>query len=312
MALERMVSHGTTAIRSHVNLTEAIGTTALRALMEVRDRAHEESLADVQLVALVSCPLSGGAGAVNRRLLQEALDLGADVAGGAPHLDPDPRLATSVAIDIAVTHGVPVDLHVDETLDPAALHVRDLGRLAAGAGLQGRVVASHCVSLGVQPVEVQRQVGAELAAAGVAVVALPQTNLYLQARTVRTSPPRAITALRTLLEAGVVVAAGADNARDPFCSMGRLDALETASLLVMAAHLTPVEAWEACTTGARRAMGLPVVELVPGSPAEIMCVEGHSLADAIAGAGERRLVVHRGRVVARTRVERTLIPATSA
>jgi cytosine deaminase len=109
-----------------------------------------------------------------------------------------------------------------------------------------------------------------------------------------------------LLDAGVVVAAGADNVRDPFCSMGRLDALETAALMVMTAHLTPAEAWEACTTAARRVLGLPAVAVAVGSPAELLIVEGASLADAMAGAGERRIVIHQGRVVATTQVERRL------
>lgn len=43
-----------------------------------------------------------------------------------------------------------------------------------------------------------------------------------------------------------------------------------------------------------------------GEAAELLCIEGTSLAGAIAGGGERRLVVHRGAVVARTEVRRVL------
>jgi cytosine deaminase len=160
----------------------------------------------------------------------------------------------------------------------------------------------------VQARDVQAQVAGELAAAGVAVVALPQTNLYLQGRDQPVAPPRGLTAVRALLDAGVTVAAGADNVRDPFCSMGRLDALETAALLVMTAHLTPDEAWEACSGAGRAVLGLPPVAVAAGFPAELLAVEGASLADAIAGAGERRIVVHRGRVVASTEVRRQLFP----
>jgi len=108
------------------------------------------------------------------------------------------------------------------------------------------------------------------------------------------------------------VAAGADNVRDPFCSMGRLDALETAALLVMTAHLSPADAWEACTTAGRAVLGLAPVTVAAGSPAELLLVEGASLADAMAGAGERRIVVHWGRVVASTSVARTLFPTETA
>jgi cytosine deaminase len=311
-AVEAMVLRGTTAIRSHVDVGAPLGMRAVRAMIEVRQDVHARGLADLQLVALVSIPLSGHAGAEHRRMFDEALDLGVDVAGGVPYRDTDPLECTRLAVDAAGRYGAAVDLHTDETTDPKVLDVRYLARMAADRGLGGTVTASHCVSLGVQAAAVQKEVAAELAAAGVAVVVLPQTNLYLQGRDQPVAPPRGLTAVRALLDAGVTVAAGADNVRDPFCSMGRLDAFETAALLVMTAHLTPEEAWEACTTAGRAVLGLAPVTVASGSPAELLAVEGASLADAMAGAGERRVVVHQGRVVAATRVERQLFPAGQA
>ncbi len=305
-AVETMVLRGTTAIRSHVDVGTPLGLRAVRALLAVRDDVAARGLADLQLVALVSIPLSGSAGAEHRRLLDEALSLGVEVVGATPFRDTDPVECTRRAMDAATRFGAAVDLHTDETLDPAVLTVRHLARMTPARGLGGSVTASHCVSLGLQSEAMQHTVAAELADAGVAVVVLPQTNLYLQGRDQRVAPPRGLTAVRSLLDAGVVVAAGADNVRDPFCAMGRLDALETAALLVMTAHLTADEAWSACTEGGRAVLGLPPVSLVPGSPAEVLAVEGESLTDAMAGAGERRIVIHRGRVVASTSVQRRL------
>jgi len=306
-AIEGMVVHGTTAIRTHVDLGVGVDLTAVRALIAVRDEVHTRGLADVQLVALISVPLTGDDGREHRRLLEQALDEGVDVVGGVPYRDPDPGECTRLVVDAAARRGLPIDLHTDETLDRDVVDVRHLVRLTAERGLGGTVTASHCVSLGAQPEEVQREVAAALAAAGVAVVTLPQTNLYLQARDDRVAPARGLTAVRSLLEAGATLAAGADNVRDPFCSMGRLDALETAALLVMAAHLTPDVAWHCCTTAARRAMGLPDVSVDAGSPAELLVVEGDTLTDAIARASDRRIVVHRGTVVATTTVERRVL-----
>src|SRR4030095_12834339 len=133
-----------------------------------------------------------------------------------------------------------------------ALWVRHLARVVADGALDGlRATASHCVSLGVQDETPQAVVPAELAAADVAVVTLPQTNLFLQARGTTTAPPRGLTALRPLLDAGVTVAGGADNMQDPFNIVGRGDPLETAALLVMAGHLTPAEAYHAVAAGTR-------------------------------------------------------------
>ncbi|HZQ58380.1 MAG TPA: amidohydrolase family protein [Acidimicrobiales bacterium] len=311
-AVEGMVLHGTTAIRSHADVGTGVDLRAVRALVAVRDDVRARGLADVQIVALVAAPLTGDDGREHRRLLEAALDDGVDIVGGVPYRDPAPEECTRLVLDVAARRGAPVDLHTDETLDPAVVEVRHLARMTAERGLGGSVTASHCVSLGVQPERVQQEVAAELAAAGVAVVALPQTNLYLQARDVRVAPPRGLTAVRALLDAGATLAAGADNVRDPFCAMGRMDALETAALLVMAAHLTPDVAWHCCTTAARRAMGLPDVWVGAGSPAELLVVEGETLTDAMARASDRRIVVHEGRVVATTTVERRVLGQPTA
>jgi cytosine deaminase len=56
-------------------------------------------------------------------------------------------------------------------------------------------------------------------------------------------------------------------------------------------------------------MGLPVPEVAVGSVAEFVAVQAESLDAAVAGAGTGRVVVSRGRVVARTQVQRVLAGA---
>lgn len=182
--------------------------------------------------------------------------------------------------------------------------------MVADAGLGG-VTASHCVSLGVQEPTVQAEVAEEVAAAGVSIVTLPQTNLYLQARGITSSAPRGLTAIRPLLDAGVNVAGGADNLQDPFITVGRADPLETAALLVMAGHLTPEDAYAAVSSSARQALGLLPVALTPGSPAELLAVASRSVRVAVADAPPDRMVFAKGRLIARTRSELTF-PVLSA
>lgn len=308
-ALE-LVAHGATAIRTHVDVGPGIELRAVRALVGLREELS--GLADLQIVALPSPPLAGPAGAAERRRVAEAIEAGVDVVGGYPHLDLDPPAATEAALSMAEAAGRPLDLHVDEQLDPRALWLPDLIALVAERRFPHGVVASHCVSLGMQEEDVQQLIARAAAEAGVAVVTLPQTNLYLQARDRRTAPPRGLTALRALLDAGATVAAGADNVRDPFNCVGRSDPLETAALLVMAGHLTPEEAYAAVSSGARRAMGLPPVSLDPGAPAEVLAVRGSSLVDAIARSSDHRFVLHAGRCVARTSVESHLLTPPTA
>ena len=52
-------------------------------------------------------------------------------------------------------------------------------------------------------------------------------------------------------------------------------------------------------------MGVTVVGVEAGSPAELLAVPGHSLATAMAAASDHRIVWHHGRVVARTTVSST-------
>ena len=302
-ALE-LVLAGTTAIRTHVNVHPGLGIGAVEALLRVRRELID--LCEIQIVALVGIPLTGdGEGANYRAVFRDALLADRSViAGGCPHLDPDPFSATDISLAFAMEFGRPIDLHTDETLNADHLELDYLARRVRETGFDLGATASHCVSLGVQTVEVQKAVAARVAASGVSVITLPQTNLFLQGRDHPVATPRGLTALRPLLDAGVVVGAGADNVRDPFNSMGRSDPLETAALLVMAGHLLPAEAYDAVSSGARKAMGLPAVSVSVGSPAELVAVRGASVADAMARADAERMVWHRGRLVASTRVAR--------
>ncbi|OMQ12899.1 hypothetical protein A7K94_0221480, partial [Modestobacter sp. VKM Ac-2676] len=85
-------------------------------------------LVDVQVVALASAPWTAAEAADNARLLAEAIDLGVDLVGGAPHMWPDRDAGLRLSFDAAVRHGLPLDLHTDETLDPTAQGLRALAR----------------------------------------------------------------------------------------------------------------------------------------------------------------------------------------
>jgi cytosine deaminase len=70
----------------------------------------------------------------------------------------------------------------------------------------------------------------------------------------------------------------------------------------MAGHLRPEEAYDAVSAAARRAMGLPVVTLAPGDPAELLAIRASGVRDAIATASPARIVFHRGHRVASTTI----------
>jgi len=286
-----MLRNGTTAIRCHVDMLA--GTEPLRgvqALLRVREELA--GLMSIELVALAGYETPDW-------VIEAALDLGVDLVGGAPHLAPDPIADLRRLLAVAERHGVGVDLHTDEglggepTIVEFARAVRDWS-LPATAG--------HCVRLGTLEAEELDLVIEEVLASDLGVVSLPITNLYLQGWEHPVSTPRGLTALRALLDAGVRVGAGADNVRDPFNPVGRSDALETASLLVTAGHLSLAEAYGAVSDGARAVMGLAPAGPVAGAKAELLAVRGTGLSDVVANGPADRFVIHAGRLVARSQV----------
>jgi cytosine deaminase len=298
-----LLAHGATAVRTHVDVGPGIELRAAEALVRVREALRD--VMDIQIVAL-SYPLTGPDGEANVRRLREAAAIGVDLIGGAAHIDPDPTGSIETALQVASEAGLPVDIHMDE-------HTRgdlDLSALAARArSFAHAVTASHCVGLGSLPGSVPDDVPRDVAAAGVSVVTLPQTNLYLQGRGQRQATPRGLTAIAALRAAGALVAGGGDNFQDPFIPIGSGDPLQSAQLLVSAAQLDPDDAYELVSDAARAVMGLEPVRLEHGAPAELLAVRASSLREAVATTTEARVVMHAGRVVARTVVEQhTLIP----
>lgn len=301
-AAMQFLAYGCTAIRSHVDVGEGIELRALEALSVLRQELS--GAVHLELVALPTVPLTGRAGADNRAILRSALEAGADLVGGGPHRDPDPRGYLHTCLDLALEHSLPVDFHMDETLDETSLWVQELCSMVSG-GFPHRVTASHCVSLGIQPPAIQLEVARSLAMAGISVVTCPITNLYLHGRESLTSPPRALTALGALTSAGVTVAAGGDNVQDLFNPLGRCDPFVTAGFLVAAGYFSPSAAYEAVSKHARIVMGLDRVEVAPGCRADLVAIAGSSLSQAVARATEDRWVWSAGDLVGRTTITQT-------
>jgi cytosine deaminase len=166
------------------------------------------------------------------------------------------------------------------------LALEDLAERVIATGFPHGVAASHCVSLALQTERRQQEVSEKVAAAGISVIALPHTNLFLQGRESQSCMPRAVTAVKALRAAGVNVAAGADNLQDPFNPVGRGDPLETAGLMIMTTHVLPDDALHMVTAAARMAMGLAPSD-------DVVAVRACSAREAIAfGPADRVVVRH--------------------
>lgn len=296
-AARLIAANGATAIRTHADVTTDGGLTSVHALLQLREQLRD--IVHIEVVGLCGWPVVGTGAADQRALLLEAIAMGVDAIGGCPHLEDDPVAANDYFLTVAAEHGLPVDLHTDETLDPAKFALADLAERVVATGFPHRVAASHCVSLGMQPPTLQQQVAEAVAAAGISVIALPSSNLYLQGRAVVQAVPRGLTAIGALRAAGVNLAAGWDNLQDPFNPVGRGDCLETAALMVMAGHLLPAEAYLTVSNATREVMGLSPAGPAVGQVADLVLLDAVDVREAIAFAPTSRTVVRAGRVVAR-------------
>ncbi|WP_371791033.1 hydrolase [Streptomyces sp. NBC_01471] len=282
------LGHGATALRSHIRIGDVRGLGAMEAVLQARRSLR--GLTDLTTVAVPRL-LTGVAGADGLAMLRDAVKMGATVVGGCPDLDPDPTGYTQAVLEVAAEHGCAVDLHTEGD-DPARL-----ARLAAmSGGLRPGVAIGPCGGLSRLPHDTAVRAAGRLAAAGVTVICQPQGGCGgVESR--GTAP------VRLLRSAGVRVAAGSGALRDLANPVGRGDPLEAAYLLASQSGLRPNDAYSAVSSAPREAMGLPEVRVEAGFPAELLAVRGDQLS-AVLSLAYSRIVIHRGRIVARTNAVR--------
>ena len=294
-AVNLMSRNGVTSIRTHADTTISGGLSSVLALLEVKKNcAH---FMDIQVAMLLEWPVTGPAGKEHLALARDAISTGIDVVGGCPHLDPDPRGAVEALLSLALESELPLDLHADENMRQDSSDLEHLADIALRDNLAHQMNASHCVALSTRTEADIDRIAAKVSAAGITVTALPQTNLFLQERGVSTRPARAITPIHRLQQAGVVVAAGADNLQDPFNLMGRGDPLEIASLLMVSAHSTADQSVQMVSSNAHKAVHGVTSSLSVGQPANFIAIPATNIRESIAMGPPDRIVVYGGVVI---------------
>lgn len=302
-ALRMAIGHGSLFFRVHAEVDPIGGLRGLEATLELRQRYRD--LAYLQVVAFPQEGIFQAPGTAH--LLEEAVRLGADVVGGVPYNDLDARQHVDFVFDLAQRHGVPVDFHADFSDDPRDLALPYIVEKTRQLGYAGRVAVGHATALAALPPEEAQPLIESIAAAGVAVIALPATDLWLSGRGDRVAPRRGLTRVRELLSAGATVACSTNNLRNPFTPFGNADQLENALLLAIAAHLADPDGiahvYQAITSAGAAILGLDDYTIAPGSRADLVLFDAPTPWEAIASHAAKRLVIARGRVVAETRGE---------
>lgn len=147
--------------------------------------------------------------------------------------------------EAAQAHGLDVDLHCDEELDPAAQGLATTVALLKELNFAGRVVCGHVCALAAQPEAQALATLDAVANAPITLVSLPVTNLLLQdAQTGRTPRLRGITLVKEARARGIPLLIASDNVQDPFCPVGSYDPVEALAAGVLAAQLgRPFDVW---------------------------------------------------------------------
>ena len=222
--------NGTRYLRTHVDVDEGIGIRSVQVLKELQQKYRDRI--KLQIVAFPQEGIVERPG--NYAALDQAMAAGADLVGGIPATEKDPQRHIDMIFDLAEKYDAAIDMHIDETDDPESHTLLQLAQTTLRRGWQGRVTAGHLCSLAANPPEKQGQVLEQVKAAGIQVISLPSTNLYLQGRHHPWNVPRGIAPIKRIAEEyRIPVALASDNIRDPFNPFGNGNPLQTA---LIAAH----------------------------------------------------------------------------
>ncbi|WP_019373168.1 amidohydrolase family protein, partial [Melaminivora alkalimesophila] len=283
------LAQGVTRLRTHVDVDPVAGLTGVVAALEARGAMRD--LVDLQVVAFPQEGITNQPGVAE--LLREALRLGCSAVGGIPARDPDPEAHIQTVFALAEAEGSLVDMHVDESDNPADLTLPQIAEYTRRYGMAGRVAAGHCCSLSAQEPERRAEIIQAVREAGVHIITLPSTNLYLQGRDDQVNVRRGLAPVKELLAAGVNVTYGSDNIRDPFNPFGNGSMIESGLILAHAAHMGGQDDLETILTMAGpRAEAvldgihpdqLPDASIRPGIAANLVVLDATSPAEAIAG-----------------------------
>jgi cytosine/creatinine deaminase len=285
---ERSVEHGVTRIRTHTDVDPVVEMQSMEGVLAAKQRMGERLDVDVIAFSTSKNDLAEP-NALDR--LERAVAMGADLIGASLNANADPSRALESLFDLAEHSGLPVDLHLDEHLEPERMLAGMVADAVIARGLQGRVTLSHLCVLATLGAAAASALIDKIAHAGVTVVALPAANLFLQDRGEGSPSRRGVTLMRELLAAGVPVRCGTDNVRDWFYPFGDGDMLETALFAAVAGHLDDQAELVGAICGGR-------CTVAEGEPADLVLLRASSFDDALARRPAERVVFKGGRQVA--------------
>jgi cytosine/creatinine deaminase len=291
--LEMAILKGTTHMRTHVEVDPRAGLRSFAAIKQLK-RDYAWAI-DLSICVFPQEGLTNDPGA--EELLVEALRDGADLLGGCPYTDSNPKAQIERLFDLGVQFGVDLDFHLDFDLDPSWLLMDDVCDQAVKHSYQGRVAIGHATKLSVLPPDDFARAADRLARSGVAVTGLPATDVYLMGREATHHAPRGLALLHKLVDRGVCCSIATNNVLNPFTPFGDASLLRMANFYANVAQVSPAE-FDRCidlvTVLPARLMNLKDYGLSPGKPANFIVIEAEGPTSALAEIADVAMAFRNG------------------
>jgi len=292
-AVAQAARFGCTHIRAFADVDSKARLEGVKAL--IRAREEFKCIVDIQVVAFAQDGIVREAGATE--LMRQAMQLGADVAGGIPwieYTDEDIQEHVKVIFDLAEEFDKDVSMLVDDAGDATLRSLEKMAVETIRRGWQGRSLAHHARAMALYPTPYFQKVAALLKMAQMGVVSDPHTG-PLHAR------------VRELLQENVLVCLGQDDISDAYYPYGRNNMLEVAFLASHLLWMTTAEDMETLydmvTQRAAQAMGVKEFALRAGAPAHLVVLNENSVLEALRSHSAPKYVISHGNLIDQAKVE---------
>jgi cytosine deaminase len=301
--LQQQASQGVLFVRSHADVSEP-QLIALQALLEVR-----EEVKDWITLQVVAFPQDGIYGHPNNEtLLEEALNLGADVVGGIPHYEltrEDGVKSVHRIFELAEKYNRLIDIHCDEIDDDQSRFLEVVAACTTRTGMGANVTASHTTAFASYNNAYAGKLMGFLQRSSINLIANPLINITLQGRTDTYPKRRGITRVKELWQQGLNVSLGHDCVRDPWYSLGTGSMLDVALMAIHVCQMTGMAEIDACyemiaSNGAKTLNLQAEYGIEVGKPANLMILDAIDPYEALRRRATVRYVISRGKVLAST------------
>lgn len=307
--LKWQIANGVQYVRTHVDISDPT-LTALKAMLEVKKEIAP--WVDLQIVAF---PQEGILSYPNgEKLLDQAMEMGADVVGGIPHFEFTREYGVEsmhIAFDIARKYNKQIDIHCDEIDDEQSRFVETVAALALKYDMGEKVTASHTTAMHSYNNAYASRLFRLLKMSKIHFVANPLVNIHLQGRFDTYPKRRGVTRVKEILKNNINVCFGHDDVFDPWYPLGTANMLQ---VLHMGLHVCQLMGYgqindglKLVTENSAKALGLIDYGIQEGNSANFIVLPAENGFDAVRRQVPTRYSIRHGKVISETQLAKTTI-----